>query len=267
MCQELLRVSKVLALQQKQNLAAGTSDYNRAVQSTDTLGRAAEVLHQFTCSILSLQSVHTQTLLLHSAYLKGFTYNLIKQENQLKLRSAFLLSSQVMPTKVCKVALDTIHSKAGLISAAPMSTTLRSPSQKLPKNLPPPQQAKQQQQGGGGGCGASGSRLSRSHNRKCKYQQGSTSWDPSCQRDQPRGRSPMRDFVNFQGGRGCGDGGCNNQGRSHNQGFKGPGHSGKQGIDSHQAFPSEGFPTPVLPCNFPIPMSLPPPVRERLHLF
>jgi hypothetical protein len=74
------------------------------------LDRVGDILH--SVSRATLQTIHTQTLVLRNAYLKQFKATEIKTEEQVKLRDSTLFSSQVLPTQACHVAL--LNSRASL---------------------------------------------------------------------------------------------------------------------------------------------------------
>jgi hypothetical protein len=62
MVQQLLRVTKVLALQHKKGTKAKSASRDRVTMECDILDRVGDILHQVSHS--SLQMIHTQTLLL-----------------------------------------------------------------------------------------------------------------------------------------------------------------------------------------------------------
>jgi hypothetical protein len=97
MVQQLLRVTKVLALQQKKATKLESAGRKRITLQCDMLDRVADIVHQVSRS--NLQTIHTQTLLLRNAYLKQFKTSDMKVEEQLRLRDSTLFSSQVLPPR------------------------------------------------------------------------------------------------------------------------------------------------------------------------
>jgi hypothetical protein len=84
MVQQLLRVTKVLALQHKKSTKANTPGRDRVSMECDMLDRVGDILHQVSRS--ALQTVHCQTLLLRNAYLRQVKASDIKPEEQLLIR-------------------------------------------------------------------------------------------------------------------------------------------------------------------------------------
>ena len=112
MVQQLLRATKVLALQQKKATKAESASRKRVTLQCDMLDRVGDILHQVSRS--SLQTIHTQTLILRNAYLRQFKAAEMKTEEQLRLRDSTLFCSQVLPTQACFVALRNTRASLSL---------------------------------------------------------------------------------------------------------------------------------------------------------
>jgi hypothetical protein len=129
MVQQLLRVTKVLALQQKKATKLESAGRKRIILQCDMLDRVSDILHQVSRS--SLQTIHTQTLLLRNAYLKQFKASDMKIEEQLRLRDSTLFSSQVLPSQTCFVALHNTRASLSLEQQDAISISLKRMSQSL----------------------------------------------------------------------------------------------------------------------------------------
>jgi uncharacterized protein YoaH (UPF0181 family) len=97
MVHQLLRATKVLALQQKKATKAESINIKRVTLQCDILDRVGDILHSVPHAFL--QTIHTQTLILRNAYLKQFKAPEIKKEEQVKWRDSTLFPSQVLPTQ------------------------------------------------------------------------------------------------------------------------------------------------------------------------
>jgi hypothetical protein len=127
MVQQLLCAMKVLALQQKKATKTESVGRKRVTLQCDMLDRVGDILH--SVSRAALQTIHTQTLILRNAYLKGFKAPEIKKEEQVKLRCSTLFSSQVLPTQACHVALFNSRASLSLDQQDAISISLTKMSQ------------------------------------------------------------------------------------------------------------------------------------------
>jgi hypothetical protein len=214
--QQLLRVLRTLATNQRKKAHKDSNNMKSSVLSCDVIDRAADILNQVTRQ--SLQTVHTQTLLLRSSYLKTFSKKEIKPEELLDLRAASLFSSQVLPTQACHVALKNSRSTASL-EAAHMMTLQMSGTLKEKATSKPQSGYTDNGATGGGGRGGKKRRRGNSKGRQ----------DEKRPRDasQTRGPPPRNPkWANQGGGRGNRQGGYQKGGG--NKGTKSP-YRPKQG--------------------------------------
>jgi uncharacterized protein YoaH (UPF0181 family) len=152
MVQQLLRATKVLAIQQKKATKTESLSRKRVTLQCDMLDRVGDILHSLSRS--ALQTIHTQTLILRNAYLKQFKTQEIKLEEQVKLRDSTLFSSQVLPTQACHVALCNSRASLSLEQQDAISISLHKMSQSFGgkgKGGPPVNPNKGNYNTGGGG--------------------------------------------------------------------------------------------------------------------
>ena len=178
MVQQLLRVTKVLALQHKKGTKTNTPSRDRVTMECDMLDRVGDILHQVSRS--ALQTIHCQTLLLRNAYLRQVKATDIKTEEQLLIRDSGLFSSQVLPTQACFVASQNTRSSATLESQDSIAITLKCVSQVIGGSTGktgPPVNTNSANTGGGWGRG-------------CKRNK-SNSWARNRERSQSAKREPQ----------------------------------------------------------------------------
>jgi hypothetical protein len=217
--QQLLRVLKTLAANQRKKARQGGATFKSSVLSCDVIDRAGDILNQVTRQ--SLQTVHSQTLLLRSAYLKTFHKKELKPEELLNLRAAPLFSSQVLPTQACHTALKNARSTASLEASHMM--TLQMGSALKERGPSKPQTSGFSDNAGSGGGGRQNKKRRRNNSKG--RQDNKRPRDPSQSRDPPP-RNP--NWVNQQGGnRGNRQSGY--QQRGGQRGGKGPYNRPKKG--------------------------------------
>jgi hypothetical protein len=111
MVEQLLRVVKVLAVQQKAECQSGSVGSNRCQLTCDSVDRASDILNLVNRQ--TMQTVHNQTLLIREAYLDGFNVHDLPVLDQQNLRSAPLFSSQVLPTQAVFTAKEEFERRTG----------------------------------------------------------------------------------------------------------------------------------------------------------
>jgi uncharacterized protein YoaH (UPF0181 family) len=215
MAQQLLRVTKVLAVQHKKNTKSNTPNRDRVTMECDMLDRVGDILHQVSRSVL--QTIHTQTLLLRNTYLKQIKATDIKTEEQLLIRDSGLFSSQVLPTQACYVASQSTLALAALDSHDAINLTLKRVSQVIGGSTSKASPPVNTNTNTGGGRG-----------RGQKRKQGG--WAKSRDRSQSAKRDNQgQKDSGFQ--QGANRGGFTERGRGRGRGFgKGRGNKGKQGF-------------------------------------
>jgi hypothetical protein len=190
------------------------------------LDRVADVLHQV--SRASLQTIHTQTLLIRNQYLKQFKTSDMKVEEQLRLRDSTLFSSQVFPTQDCFVALRNTRASLALDQQDAISISLKRMSQSFGtagKGGPPvnPNQGNNNTGGGRGNArkrnrsASWGRKRNRSNSAKRPYNGGG---NPQQQQQRKEGgfqQGPSKGNFNNTPGKGRGRG--RGRGRGGPQGF------------------------------------------------
>jgi hypothetical protein len=158
MIQQRLRVTKVLALQQKKATKPESASRQHVTLQCDILDRVADSLHQVLCSTL-------QTILLCNAYLRQFKATEIKSEEQLRLRDSTLFS--LRPTQACLVTLHNTRASLSLEQQDAISISLKCMSQSLGgagKGGPPVNPNKGNNNNTGGGRGNA---LKRNRSTSC----------------------------------------------------------------------------------------------------
>jgi uncharacterized protein YoaH (UPF0181 family) len=218
MVQQLLRVTKVLAVQHKKSTKANTPSRDRVTMECDMLDRVGDILHQISRS--ALQTIHTQTLLLRNAYLRQVKATDIKTEEQLLIRDSGLFSSQVLPTQACSVASKNTLSSATLDSQDAIAITLKHVSQAIggSKGKSTPPVNNNTNTGGGRGRGHGKGRGRNNDWSKTRDHSQSAKREPQVQREPTGNQSSNR-------------GGFTERGRGRGRGFgKGRGNKGKQGF-------------------------------------
>ena len=192
------------------------------------LDRVADILHQVSRS--SLQTIHTQTLLIRNAYLKQFKASDMKVEEQLRLRDSTLFSSQVFPTQDCFVALRNTRASLSLDQQDAISISLKRMSQSLGgagKGGPPvnPNQGYNNSNNTGGGRGNArkrnrssswGRKRNRSNSAKRPYNGGGSNQQQQ-HKDGGFQQGPPKGGYNNPAGKGRGRG--RGHGRGGPQGF------------------------------------------------
>jgi hypothetical protein len=111
MVEQLLRVVKVLAVQQKAECQSGSVESNRCQITCDSVDRASDILNLVNRQ--TMQTVHNQTLLIREAYLDGLNLHDLPVLDQQSLRSAPLFSSQVLPTQAVFTAKEEFERRTG----------------------------------------------------------------------------------------------------------------------------------------------------------
>jgi hypothetical protein len=111
MVEQLLRVVKVLAVQQKAECSSGSVGSNRCQVTCDSVDRASDILNLVNRQ--TMQTVHSQTLMLREAYLDVFSVHDLPVLDQQNLRSSSLLSAQVLPTQAVFTAKEDFEKRTG----------------------------------------------------------------------------------------------------------------------------------------------------------
>jgi hypothetical protein len=224
MVQQLLRVTKVLALQHKKSTKANTPGRDRVSMECDMLDRVGDILHQVSRSVL--QTVHCQTLLLRNTYLRQVKATDIKPEEQLLIRDSGLFSAQVLPTQACFVAAQNTLSTASLGAHDNIAIALKNVSQAIGGTKgkgAPPVNTTSANNGGGRGRG-------RKRNKSNNWDK-ANNWDKSRDRSQSAKREPQgQKDSGFQQGANN-RGGYIQRGKGRGRGFgKGRGNKPNQGF-------------------------------------
>ena len=193
--QQLLRVLKVLATSRRRHARKDSKSMKSCMLSCDVVDRAADILNQVTRQ--SLQTIHTQTLILRTAYLKTFPKEEISPEELPNMRSATLFSSQVLPTQACYSALKNARTTATLETSQLLTLSLGSTLTRGKGPSKPQGQSFTGNTGSGGGGRKRGRSRSRSRGRQ-------DNGPPKRQRSQSqnRGPPPRSDYQSggYQGG-------------------------------------------------------------------